>query len=344
MNDIYVTLTGNVAAPPRQHTFPDGSRVTSLKIASTSRYFDRENQQWRNGETTYFGVRCFRGLADNVAQSVHLGQPVVVQGRLRIREFAHEGERRFMPEVEANSLGHDLRWGLGSFTKPQRGGPVAALGSAERIELDRETSDWAMSGGAPVAAGATGSLSLLKTGPDDLRAGPDDLKTGPDGLRTGPDDLKTGFDDLRTSPDGETSAPRETEITLSGETAEDGVTPGETDHPGDITHPGDSIDLRDTVDLREVVDAGEATEVPLREVDRESAPQDHEPAGKEPVEGETMARRGRAGKSTTRRQGAAGTRGPGTEAETAGGVPDAVRIHPDAGDETPWPTRESLAA
>ncbi|MFD8532263.1 single-stranded DNA-binding protein [Streptosporangium canum] len=69
MNDIYITLTGNVAAPPRQHTFPDGSRVTSLKVASTSRYFDRENQQWCNGETTYFGVRCFRGLADNVAQS-----------------------------------------------------------------------------------------------------------------------------------------------------------------------------------------------------------------------------------------------------------------------------------
>ncbi|WP_326643195.1 single-stranded DNA-binding protein [Streptosporangium sp. NBC_01755] len=172
MNDIHVTLTGNVAATPRQHTFPDGSRVTSLKIASTSRYFDRENQQWRNGETTYFGVRCFRGLADNVAQSVQLGQPVVVQGRLRIREFTHEGERRFMPEVEANSLGHDLRWGLGSFSKPQRGGPVAALGSAERSELDRETSDWAMSGGAPVDAVALGASSPLKVGLDDERAAP----------------------------------------------------------------------------------------------------------------------------------------------------------------------------
>ncbi|WP_436759162.1 single-stranded DNA-binding protein [Streptosporangium sp. V21-05] len=312
MNDIYVTLTGNVAAPPRQHTFPDGSRVTSLKIASTNRYFDRENQQWRNGETTYFGVRCFRGLADNVAQSVHLGQPVVVQGRLRIREFAHEGERRFMPEVEANSLGHDLRWGLGSFTKPQRGGPVAALGSAERIELDRETSDWAMSGGAPVAAGATGALSLLKT----------------------------GFDDLRAGPDGETSVPRETEteITPGGEAAEDGVM------LGDVTHLGDIIDLRDTIDPREDADPGEVAQVPPRGADREPARQDHQPAGKEPVEGETTARRGRGGRSTTRRQDATGTTSSGTEAETAGGVPDAVRIHPDASDETPWPTRESLAA
>ncbi|GAA3441274.1 single-stranded DNA-binding protein [Planomonospora venezuelensis] len=149
MNDIYVTLTGNVAAPPRQHTFSDGSRVTSLRVATTSRHFDRENQQWRNGETTYFGVRCFRGLADNVAQSVHVGQPVVVQGRLRIREFAHEGERRFMAEVEASSVGHDLRWGVGSFSKPQRGGAAPALGLQERSELDLGTHDWALGGVAP---------------------------------------------------------------------------------------------------------------------------------------------------------------------------------------------------
>ncbi|MER5421566.1 single-stranded DNA-binding protein [Streptosporangium roseum] len=164
MNDIYITLTGNVAAPPRQHTFPDGSRVTSLKVASTSRYFDRENQQWCNGETTYFGVRCFRGLADNVAQSVRTGQPIVVQGRLRIREFTHEGQRRFMPEVEANSLGHDLRWGLGSFSKPQRGGAAPSLGREERTELDRETHDWAMGDAAPAATGAAGGLSLVRTG------------------------------------------------------------------------------------------------------------------------------------------------------------------------------------
>ncbi|MEU8380701.1 single-stranded DNA-binding protein [Streptosporangium sp. NPDC048865] len=307
MNDIYVTLTGNVAAPPRQHTFPDGSRVTSLKIASTSRYFDRENQQWRNGETTYFGVRCFRGLADNVAQSVHLGQPVVVQGRLRIREFAHEGERRFMPEVEANSLGHDLRWGLGSFTKPQRGGPVAALGSAERIELDRETSDWAMSGGAPVAAGAAGAPSPLGSGLD------------------------------------EASAPRETDGTPTGEAAEDAATSGRIPRPGGITG------LEDVAVPGEAAGPREA-EVPLRGTDHEPAEDresagDREPGGdEEPVE-EFTARRGRPGRSATaRRQGGVGTRNPGIGVETAGSVPGAARIHPDASDEAPWPTRESMAA
>lgn len=167
MNDIYVTLTGNVAAPPRQHTFPDGSRVTSLRVATTSRFYDRERQQWCDGETTYFGVRCFRGLADNVAQSIRAGQPVVVQGRLRIREFVHGGERRFMPEVEAGSLGHDLRWGLGSFSRPQRGGAAPVLGREQRTELDRETHDWAMGGSAAVFADgpAAGPVSVVAGDP-----------------------------------------------------------------------------------------------------------------------------------------------------------------------------------
>lgn len=286
MNDIYVTLTGNVAAPPRQHTFPDGSRVTSLKIASTSRYFDRENQQWRNGETTYFGVRCFRGLADNVAQSVQSGQPVVVQGRLRIREFTHEGERRFMPEVEANSLGHDLRWGLGRFSKPQRSGPVAAFGSAERIELDRETSDWAMSGGAPVAVGALGTLPPLKT----------------------------GFDD-------EMSVPREAGITSGGEAAQDGAISADTiDRPA-TTVPEDTTDPGDTIHPGGTIHPWDAAEVASRPADREPSGADHESAGGNHGSAGAGAAKGRPwpggrGRREARRRGG-GTRG-GREARARG--------------------------
>ncbi|MEV8632642.1 hypothetical protein AB0395_13385 [Streptosporangium sp. NPDC051023] len=108
--------------------------------------------------------------------AVRVGQPIVVQGRLRIREFTHDGERRFMPEVEANSLGHDLRWGLGSFSKPQRGGAAPVLGMQQRNELDKETHDWAMGSAAPATgfavraasgpANASGSLALLRGGAD----------------------------------------------------------------------------------------------------------------------------------------------------------------------------------
>ncbi|MFI6740737.1 single-stranded DNA-binding protein [Nonomuraea sp. NPDC050451] len=143
MNDIYITLTGNVAAEPRQYSFDDGSRVTSLKVFSSHRYFDKKAGQWMDGDRVCFTVRCWRTLGDNVASSVRAGHPVVVSGKLRIREFGPEGDRRFVPEIEANAVGHDLRWGTGAFTKPDRAG-ITSMSKEMRDRLDEETRDWAM--------------------------------------------------------------------------------------------------------------------------------------------------------------------------------------------------------
>lgn len=144
MNDIYITLTGNVAAEPRQYSFDDGAKVTSLRVLTTHRYFDKKAGQWADGERVCFAVRCWRALGDNVAKSVQVGQPVVVSGKLRIREFGPEGDRRFMPEVEASAVGHDLRWGTGVFAKPERGGGTVSVSKEMRDRLDEETQDWAL--------------------------------------------------------------------------------------------------------------------------------------------------------------------------------------------------------
>ncbi|MGW4794210.1 single-stranded DNA-binding protein [Nonomuraea sp. NPDC004297] len=143
MNDIYITLTGNVAAEPRQYSFDEGTRVTSLKVLTSHRYFDKKTGQWADGEKVCFTVRCWRALGENVATSIRAGHPVVVSGRLRIREFGVEGDRRFMPEIEASAVGHDLRWGTGAFTKPERAGS-GAVSKEMRDRLDEETRDWAM--------------------------------------------------------------------------------------------------------------------------------------------------------------------------------------------------------
>ncbi|MFI6504565.1 single-stranded DNA-binding protein [Nonomuraea typhae] len=150
MNDIYITLTGNVASEPRQYTFEDGVRVTSLRVLTSHRYFDKKTGQWTDGEKVCFAVRCWRTLADNVAQSIRVGHPVVVSGKLRIREFGPESDRRFMAEVEASSVGHDLRWGTGVFTKPERG--TAIVSRERRDRLDEETQDWAMGSGRTALA------------------------------------------------------------------------------------------------------------------------------------------------------------------------------------------------
>ncbi|WP_219461652.1 single-stranded DNA-binding protein [Nonomuraea rhizosphaerae] len=144
MNDIHITLTGNVAAEPRQYSFEDGAKVTSLRVLTTHRYFDKRTGQWTDGERVCFAVRCWRSLGENVARSVQVGQPVVVSGKLRIREFGPEGDRRFMPEVEASAVGHDLRWGTGVFAKPERTGGPVSVSKEMRDRLDEETQDWAL--------------------------------------------------------------------------------------------------------------------------------------------------------------------------------------------------------
>ncbi|MFI9558318.1 single-stranded DNA-binding protein [Nonomuraea endophytica] len=176
MNDIYITLTGNVASEPRQYTFEDGVRVTSLRVLTSHRYFDKKTGQWADGEKVCFAVRCWRALADNVAQSIRVGHPVVVSGKLRIREFGAEDDRRFMAEVEASSVGHDLRWGTGVFSKPERGASIVSRERRDR--LDEETQDWAMGGGRPrsgapeldPAFGTLDSRERALTGSDPFRA------------------------------------------------------------------------------------------------------------------------------------------------------------------------------
>lgn len=129
MNEIYVTLVGNAAADPRQFQFEDGSRVTSVRVATSRRYLDRRTQEWRTEPTTYYTVRCYRTLADHVARSVEVGHPVVVYGRLRMREVGSGEDRRLIPEVDAICFGHDLRWGVTRYEKTVR--PRAALTAPE---------------------------------------------------------------------------------------------------------------------------------------------------------------------------------------------------------------------
>jgi single-strand DNA-binding protein len=173
MNDTYITLSGYVSADPRQYHFDDGSRVTSLRLASTRRVFDKASQSWHDGETTFYAIRCYRALADNVAQSIKLGQPIVVHGKLRIRSYEREGERRFLAEVEATSLGHDLRRGVSSFEKSQRGVSAPAFDEAARQRLAFSTRDWELGGPAGTADGSRSAAQgpagadLPGTGPAD---------------------------------------------------------------------------------------------------------------------------------------------------------------------------------
>ncbi|MBN2176358.1 MAG: single-stranded DNA-binding protein [Demequinaceae bacterium] len=117
MNDLIMTINGWVATEPSQHVGPTGARLTSFRMASTSRYYDREKGEWADGRTEWFTVKVFRSAAITVANSIHKGQPVTVHGRFRTAEWEGEGGTRTDLVIDATSVGHDLTRGTAEFTR-----------------------------------------------------------------------------------------------------------------------------------------------------------------------------------------------------------------------------------
>ena len=112
-----ITLTGLVATPPRHLVTSEGLPITSFRLASTQRRFDRPQQKWIDGETYWYTVTAFRQLALNSNASVEKGQRVLVTGRLKIRDWQNGERTGTTIEIEAEAIGHDLAWGTAAFTR-----------------------------------------------------------------------------------------------------------------------------------------------------------------------------------------------------------------------------------
>ena len=113
-----ITVVGNVATEPELRLTNTGKRVVSFRLAATERRYDKALQGWRDGDTVFWTVTCWRNTGDNVLDSVHKGEPLMVHGRLRIRGYeTKDGGRGSAHEIEAQALGHDLARGVSHFTK-----------------------------------------------------------------------------------------------------------------------------------------------------------------------------------------------------------------------------------
>jgi single-strand DNA-binding protein len=135
MFDTYVTVVGNVlTAPQWRRTSNTNSLVANFKVASTARRLDRENGRWVDGNSLRVRVNCWRKLAEGVAASVMVGDPVVVVGRLHTRDWTDaEGNHRALYEMEAVAVGHDLARGRGRFARNK---PTLATSAVEDPEAD----------------------------------------------------------------------------------------------------------------------------------------------------------------------------------------------------------------
>jgi len=131
----YVTLVGFVAQDPTIRPTATGKQVTRVRVGTTPRYRDDESGQWRDGETSYYDVKCWNRLAEYARLSLHKGEPVIVKGKFRIGNFVDkDGNKRISVEVTADTLGHDLSRGVANYSRVQSRRPDA--------EADRSRSEF----------------------------------------------------------------------------------------------------------------------------------------------------------------------------------------------------------
>jgi single-strand DNA-binding protein len=113
-----------------------------FRVASTPSYFDQTTRQWRDLETTWISVKAWRSLAQNVAESLEVGDPIIVTGKMRTERWtSQEGDARESTVLEANLIGHDLTWGVTKLRKVERQAAVADQTGAALAELETQSAE-----------------------------------------------------------------------------------------------------------------------------------------------------------------------------------------------------------
>jgi single-strand DNA-binding protein len=133
------TVSGLVATTPRHLVTQEGLPITSFRLASSKRRFDRTKKIWVDGETNWFTINSFRQLAINSASSISKGDRIVVSGRLKVRDWDNGERSGTSVEIEADCLGHDLVWGTTQFSRTVLVREDPEDDEPEENELDSES-------------------------------------------------------------------------------------------------------------------------------------------------------------------------------------------------------------
>jgi single-strand DNA-binding protein len=121
--ETVITVVGNLTADPELRFTPSGAAVANFTIASTPRTFDRQTNEWKDGEALFLRCSVWREAAENVAESLTKGMRVLAQGRLTQRSYeTREGEKRTVVELQVDEIGPSLRFASAKVTRAQRSG------------------------------------------------------------------------------------------------------------------------------------------------------------------------------------------------------------------------------
>ncbi|MFI0795669.1 single-stranded DNA-binding protein [Micromonospora rubida] len=243
MFDTHVTIVGNVlTAPEWRRTTQSNTLVANFKVASTARRLDRDSGRWVDGNSLRVRVNCWRKLAEGVASSVMVGDPVVVAGRLYTRDWTDEaGNHRTLYEMEAVAVGHDLARGRGRFLRNRPSMATSIVEDAEaETRVHGEPTERVPRGQAPASpADRPFDEDFEPGGFDQARGAFDAPHVGRD-LAGGP-----GFEDLAGDPFDDRADPADddelTELGVDGGDGGDDLSPlpdGEAPS-GDVARAGE---------------------------------------------------------------------------------------------------------
>ncbi|MCG2803772.1 MAG: single-stranded DNA-binding protein [Cellulomonas sp.] len=129
--ETVLTLVGNLTGDPELRFTPSGAAVANFTVASTPRTFDRQSNEWKDGDTLFMRCSIWREAAESVAESLPKGTRVIVTGRLIQRSYeTREGEKRTVVELQVDEVGPSLRYATAKVTRTQRSGGGGFGGSS----------------------------------------------------------------------------------------------------------------------------------------------------------------------------------------------------------------------
>ncbi|KJY47568.1 MULTISPECIES: single-stranded DNA-binding protein [unclassified Streptomyces] len=153
--ETVITVVGNLVDDPELRFTPSGAAVAKFRVASTPRTFDRQTNEWKDGESLFLTCSVWRQAAENVAESLQRGMRVIVQGRLRQRSYEdREGVKRTVYELDVEEVGPSLKNATAKVTKTTGRGGQGGYGGGGQQQGGGGGWGGAPSGGAPQGGGA----------------------------------------------------------------------------------------------------------------------------------------------------------------------------------------------
>jgi single-strand DNA-binding protein len=162
--ETVITVVGNLTDDPELRFTPSGAAVANFTVASTPRSFNKQTNEWEDGEALFLRCSIWRQAAENVAESLQRGMRVVVQGRLRARTWeTREGEKRTSFEIDVEEIGPSLKFATAKVNRVSRGsgggfsGGQGGQGGQSGPAADDPWATPAAQGGAPAGQAAAGN-------------------------------------------------------------------------------------------------------------------------------------------------------------------------------------------